>query len=105
VGISGGSLIVAAARPPADEGPRSTEIALLACPGSGPVLADIPVGTSLLVTARSTDGQWLEAYLGEPGADYAWAPAADVQLASAADTLPASACTATTAQRSAPPTE
>jgi hypothetical protein len=104
VGISGGSLIVAARRPPADEGPPSAEIALLACPGSGPVLADIPAGTSLLVTARSTDGQWLEAYLGEPGADYAWAPAADVQLASAADTLPASACTATTAQRSAPPT-
>jgi hypothetical protein len=106
IGIAGGSLLIATGHAPVGETPpTSANVALLACPGSGAVLASVPVGTSLLVTARSVDGQWLEAYLGEPGVDYAWAPAADVHLASPADALPVGDCIAgTTAQQSASPT-
>ena len=105
IGIAGGTVLVATGHAPIAAPPPGDQIALLACPGSGAVLANVPVGASLLVTARSTDGQWLEAYLGEPGVDYAWAPATDVRLASTADALPAGDCIAgTTAQQSASPT-
>ncbi|HEX9766226.1 MAG TPA: hypothetical protein VGA36_05650 [Nitriliruptorales bacterium] len=74
--------------------PTAASVALMACPGSGPVLAEVPTGQSLLVTARSADGSWLQVYLGEPGVDRAWAPAGVLRLASSADGLPVDQCAA-----------
>ena len=39
-------------------------VALLSCPGSGPELTRIAAGQTLLVTARSRDGLWLQVYVG-----------------------------------------
>jgi hypothetical protein len=86
--ITGGALIVAGIVPPA--GPPRT--ALLACPGSGAVVANVPAGQSLLATARSEDGAWLEVYIGQPGIDGAWAPAAAVHLQGSIDGLPVADC-------------
>src|SRR5437867_9021507 len=73
VGIGGGSALVVTGLSPFGKGQIPANLALLACPGSGGVLANVPTGASLLVTGRSSDGHWLEVYLGEPGVDRAWA--------------------------------
>ncbi|MEO8274232.1 MAG: hypothetical protein ABI620_09205, partial [Chloroflexota bacterium] len=68
------------------------KVALQACPGTGPVLAHVPGGQTMLVTARSADGAWLEVYLGEPGVDRAWAPASALTLQAPVDGLPVGGC-------------
>lgn len=67
-------------------------VALMACPGSGPELTRIPDGQTVLATARSADGAWLQVYVGEPGIDRAWVPATTLRLQSAAAGLPVAAC-------------
>lgn len=77
-------------------------IALLACPGSGPELGRISSGQTLLATARSADGHWLEVYVGEPGVSGGWVPAARLRLESAADGLPVHGCDVPVALASQP---
>ncbi|HET7180859.1 MAG TPA: hypothetical protein VFI15_01350, partial [Candidatus Limnocylindrales bacterium] len=48
---------------------------------------------NVLVTARSADGQWLEIYIGQVGAESGWARASSLQLKAAPDSLPIAACT------------
>jgi hypothetical protein len=94
-GAVGGSTLVATGLVPvgAREATPPT-VELVACPGSGPVLARVTSGQSLLVTARSEDGQWLEVYIGAPGVAHAWAPAVDLSLQSGGDSLPVDDCSA-----------
>ncbi len=94
-GAIGGSALVATGIVPVGGAPAAADrVALLTCPGFGPVLTDVQSGQSLLVTARSADGQWLEVYVGQPGLDRAWAPAEDLRLESAVDGLPVAECAA-----------
>ena len=91
-----GSVLVASGLFP--RRPQTAETAaLLACPGTGAVLARIPAGQNLLVTGRSADGTWLQVYVGEPGVDRAWAPATSLRLQAAVDALPVSGCDTSTA--------
>jgi hypothetical protein len=92
-GALGGTALVASGLVPVG-GTRLAppSVALVACPGSGAVLAKVPSGEALLVTARSADGGWLQVYIGEPGLDRAWAPASALKLQSASDTLPVADC-------------
>src|SRR5947209_1835971 len=94
-GAVGGSALVATGLVPLG-GTRLAPptVALMACPGAGGTLAQVTTGQSLLVTARSADGRWLEVYIGEPGIDRAWVPADSLRLQSAADGLPVADCAA-----------
>jgi hypothetical protein len=83
--------------------PLERRVSLLGCPGGGAVLARIPEGTTVLVTARSPDGAWLKVYVGEPGIDGAWAPRSAVRLSEVADQLPMDDCGAAAAS-ALPPT-
>ena len=67
-------------------------LVLVACPGSGPVLAVIEPGQRLLVTGRSDDGTWLQVYLPGPGLTSAWAPARELQPSGDPNTLPVAGC-------------
>lgn len=67
-------------------------LVLVACPGSGPVLAVIDPGQRLLVTGRSDDGTWLQVYLPGPGLTSAWAPARELQPSGDPNTLPVASC-------------
>jgi hypothetical protein len=82
--------------------PAARGVSLLSCPGHGAVLARVPEGATVLVTARSSDGAWLEVYIGEPGIDGAWAPRSAVRLSEVADQLPIDDCGAA-AVASTPP--
>jgi len=77
-------------------------VALMACPGTGPVLAHVPSGQSLLVTGRSADGGWLQVYVGQPGIDRGWAPTTALRLESVADGLPTADCAGPRLPTSAP---
>jgi hypothetical protein len=68
------------------------KVALQACPGAGPVLAHVAGGQTMLVTARSVDGRWLQVYVGTPGVDLAWGPAAAISLQAPGDGLPVGGC-------------
>jgi hypothetical protein len=67
-------------------------LVLVACPGTGPVLAVIEPGQRLLVTGRSDDGTWLQVYLPGPGLTSAWAPARELQPSGDPNTLPVASC-------------
>jgi hypothetical protein len=94
-GAVGGSALVASGVIPVGGTRLTPTLALMACPGSGPVLAHVSHGQALLVTAHSADGAWYEVYVGQPGVDRAWAPADALKLQSPADGLPAADCAAT----------
>ena len=85
VGVGTGAI------PVTDPGPRL--VALFECPDSGRVVKSLPSNQSVLVTARSADGAWLEIYIGEPGAERGWARATSLQLKAAPDSLPVADCT------------
>lgn len=89
--ISGGVLLATGTIPPREPGP-GLRVELLACPGSGAVLARMEAGQALLVTGRSSDGAWLEVQLAQPGLDRAWAPARVLRLEGSATTLPVAGC-------------
>ena len=80
------------------------KVTLQACPGAGPVLAHIAGGRTMLVTARSVDGRWMEVYLGEPGIDRAWAPASALSLQASGDGLPVGGCEGVPLPTPPPPT-
>ena len=77
--------------PVTDPGPRLTP--LYECPGSGRVVTSLQPDQKVLVTARNADGTWLELYIGQAGAERAWAPAKALQLRAAPDSLPVDDCT------------
>jgi hypothetical protein len=80
------------------------ELDLLSCYEDGQAIARVRSGASMLVTARSADGAWLELYIGLPGADRGWAPATALKVPQAIDTLPIGECIGETAFGSlAPP--
>src|SRR6185369_11475018 len=85
VGVGTGAI------PVTDPAPRNAP--LYECPGSTHVVTSITPNQNVLVTARSTDGQWLQIYVGEPGAERGWAPASALQLKAAPDSLPVADCT------------
>jgi hypothetical protein len=102
-GAVAGGAVVAAGLSPFDGKQTTAMLAILACPGSGPELAHIPGGQTLLVTARSGDGHWLEVYVGEPGVERGWAQASALRLQSAPDGLPVGGCVQTAAVPSIAP--
>ena len=88
-----GSVLVASGAIPLEPAPvASSNVTLLACPGFGPAVAEVPSGQTMLVTARSEDGNWLEVYVGTPAVDRAWAPASALQLQAAVTGLPVGGC-------------
>ena len=92
-GVVGGTALVATGIiPVGGTQVAASTVALLACPDSGPVLAQIPNGQAMLVTARSADGSWLQVYVGQPGVDRGWAPADSLDLQSPAEDLPVADC-------------
>lgn len=78
-------------------------LVLVACPGSGPVLAVIDPGEKLLVTGRSSDGSWLQVYLPGPALPYAWAPAGELQASGDSSGLPVAGCEVAAASPSGTP--
>lgn len=87
VGVGTGTI------PVTDPGPRL--VALFECPDSSRVVTNLPPNQSVLVTARSADGAWLQIYVGEATAERGWARATSLQLKAAPDTLPVADCTPT----------
>jgi hypothetical protein len=77
--------------------PAARRVSLLSCPGRGAVLARVLEGATVLVTARSSDGAWLEVYVGEPGIDGGWVPRSAVRLSEVTDQLPIGDCGAAVA--------
>ena len=69
------------------------ELTLLSCYRDGKAVGSVQAGASMLVTARSADGQWLEVYIGVPGADRGWAPRAALKFDAAIEGLPIGECT------------
>lgn len=84
--------------------PVDRSVSLLSCPGHGAVIARVPEGTTVLVTARSSDGSWLEVDAAEPGVDAAWAPRSAVRLQQVVDQLPIDDCGAAAVASVQPPT-
>ena len=68
------------------------ELSLLSCYHDGRAIARAGSGVSMLVTARSPDGAWLEVYIGVSGAERGWAPAAALKLGASTDSLPVGEC-------------
>ena len=87
VGVGTGTI------PVTDSGPRL--VALYECPDSARVVKNLPGNQNVLVVARSADGQWLEIYIGQAGAERGWARATSLQLKAAPDSLPVAECTPT----------
>ena len=105
VGALGGGAIVAGgvlgpATNPAPAANQAAMLALLACPGSGAVLARVPSGQPLLATGRSSDGTWVQIYLPEPGIDRAWVPGSALNIQGDAASLPVVDCSAPAAAAS-----
>ena len=94
--LGGAALIATGVIPIPPETVTLPTIQLLACPGQGPVLAEVSEGERLLVTGKSADGQWLEVYIGQPGIDRAWTEAPQLVLDTPADDLPVADCAAPT---------
>jgi hypothetical protein len=67
---------------------------LVPCPDQGPVLGSIPRDQQVLVTARSTDGAWLQLYWPAPGIERAWTKAGPLSLNGDASSLPVAECEA-----------
>jgi len=65
---------------------------VLSCPVAGAVVTHALSGTTVLVTARSADGSWLQLYVGQPGAERGWLPAGSVRLLESPAALPVVDC-------------
>lgn len=72
------------------------ELAIVACPGSGPALALVDPGQRMLVTGRSADGAWLRVFVPGPAANDGWAPAFSLNLLADGAALPTGDCEAYT---------
>ena len=80
-------------------------VALASCPGGGGgVVTHVQAGATVLVTARTSDGAWLEIYIGEPGITGAWAPSSEVTLSESPDQHPIDGCGAPASASAPPPT-
>jgi hypothetical protein len=84
VGIGTGAI------PVTDGGQRLT--AIYECPDSNRIVARVAQDQKALITARSSDGTWLQIYLGQPDADRGWARTGSVTLPSPLDALPVADC-------------
>lgn len=62
-------------------------LSILSCYQDGREIARAPSGVSMLVTAQSPDGTWLEVYIGVPGAERGWVPASALKVGSATASL------------------
>src|SRR4029079_8188094 len=93
-GALAGSVLLAsgaisfAPRPTPPPPAREAVQAIVPCPGAGNVLQNVPAGRSLLVTARSGDGAWLQVYLPAPGIGRGWIATDKVHVDGDATTLP-----------------
>jgi hypothetical protein len=94
--VAGGALVATGIVPVGGTVAPPATIALRACPDAGAKLTDAADGDTLLVTARSADGLWLQVYVGQPGLDRGWLPATALTLDSSGDGLPVAACAAPT---------
>jgi hypothetical protein len=89
VGVGTGAI------PVTDVGPRITFV--YECPDSNRVVERLTEGQSVLVTARTSNGAWLQVYVGTPDAERGWTKASSLQLPSPADALPVADCVPTVA--------
>lgn len=94
VGVGTGAI------PVTDAGPRN--VALYECPDSARVVTSVAPNQSVLVTARSADGQWLEIYVGLATVESGWARAGSLQLKAAPESLPVEDCTPQVVETSVP---
>jgi hypothetical protein len=72
--------------------PVKPQLALVSCPGDGSIVARVDAGSSILVTARSADREWLEVYVGYLGVQSGWAPASVLRFSASVDVLPVHDC-------------
>jgi hypothetical protein len=72
--------------------PEPRALVLLACPGSGSVVAVAHPGEQMLVTGRSYDGGWLRVYVPKPDQHEGWVPATSVDLLADGSHLPPAGC-------------
>src|SRR5690349_8720581 len=86
--VTGTALVVTGILP----GRPASTLTLVSCYDNGRPIGQITAGQSMLVTARSADGTWLEVYLGVPGADRGWAPRSALRFDAALETLPVATC-------------
>ena len=76
---------------PSTDGPQT--LALVACPGSGSIVAVARPGDEMLVTGRSADGSWWRVYVPGPAAKKdGWVPASSLELLADGSALPIAAC-------------
>ena len=87
------ALIAAGVMPPREVPPPSPgPLALVRCPGSGPVIAVAQPGEKMLVTGRSADGAWFRIYLPGPSASEGWVRAKSIELLADGSALPVGSC-------------
>lgn len=68
------------------------DLAIVACPGSGALLALASPGQQMLITGRSADGSWLRVHVPGPIGNEGWAPADAFQVDGDPETLQAVRC-------------
>lgn len=86
--ITGTGLVVTGTLPERPD----PQLTILSCYDNGKAIGRVTAGESLLVTARSADGAWLQVYVGAPGADRGWAPASALRFDATVESLPVEAC-------------
>ena len=62
-------------------------LSIMSCYQDGREIARAPSGVSMLVTAQSPDGTWLEVFVGVPGADRGWVPASALKVGTSTASL------------------
>jgi hypothetical protein len=86
--LAGTGLVVTGILP----GRPNSQLTIVSCYDNGRVIGHVTAGQSMLVTARSTDGTWLEVYIGVPGAARGWAPRSSLRFEGSIDALPVATC-------------
>jgi hypothetical protein len=80
------------ATPAAPSAEPAADLAIVACPDSGALLALAEPGQQMLVTGRSADGAWLRVHVPGPVGNQGWAPAEALQVDGDLEELPTVRC-------------
>jgi hypothetical protein len=91
--VATSALVAAGVMPPHHVPPPSPgPLALVRCPGSGPVIAVAQPGEQMLVTGRSADGAWFRIYVPGPIAGEGWVRSGSIELLADGSALPVGSC-------------
>jgi hypothetical protein len=93
-GVVATSALIAAGLVPLGDVPAPSDgaLALVRCPGNGPVVAVAQPGERMLVTARSADGAWFRIFVPGPVAGDGWVRAGSIELLADGSGLPVGNC-------------